>query len=85
MQHLVQIAHLGEFILYYVLGYLLISSILAAVGSACNTLKEAQPMMAPLTLLLIVPMMFWMQITQPAEFVDGHGVDVRAADDARSS
>lgn len=61
-QHLVQIGHLGEFILYYILGYLLISAILAAVGSACNTLKEAQPMMAPLTLMLVIPMMFWFQI-----------------------
>ena len=62
VQYLVQIGHLGEFILYYVLGYLLISSILAAVGSACNTLKEAQPLMAPLTFLLIIPLMFWMQV-----------------------
>ncbi len=62
VQYLVQIGHVGEFILYYVLGYLLISSILAAVGSACNTLKEAQPLMAPLTLLLIIPLMFWMQV-----------------------
>ncbi|MGB9625232.1 MAG: ABC transporter permease [Phycisphaerae bacterium] len=62
VQSLVRIDHLGEFILYYVLGYLLISSILAAVGSACNTLKEAQPLMAPLTFLLIIPLMFWMQV-----------------------
>lgn len=62
LQHLAQVSHLEQFILYYVLGYLLISSILAAVGSACNTLKEAQPMMLPLTLLLIIPMLFWMQI-----------------------
>ena len=62
VQHLVQISNLGQFILYYGLGYLLISSLLAAVGSACNTLKEAQPMLTPLMLVLVVPMMFWMQI-----------------------
>jgi ABC-2 type transport system permease protein len=62
VQQLVQVAHVGQFILYYALGYLLISSILAAVGSACNTLKEAQPMLTPLTLLLVIPMLFWMQI-----------------------
>jgi ABC-2 type transport system permease protein len=66
VEHLVQIGHVSEFILYYVLGYLLISAILAAVGSACNTLKEAQPMMAPLTLMLIIPLMFWFNIvSQP--------------------
>lgn len=59
---LLDIARPGQFILYYVLGYLLISSMLAALGSSCTTLKEAQPMMAPLTMMLVVPMMFWLQI-----------------------
>jgi ABC-2 type transport system permease protein len=56
VQYLVQFANLGQFIMYYVLGFLMISSILAAVGSACNTIKEAQPMMTPLTLMLIIPL-----------------------------
>jgi ABC-2 type transport system permease protein len=47
----------GLFLLYYVLGFLLISSLMVSVGSACNTLKEAQNLMAPISMFLAVPAM----------------------------
>lgn len=47
----------GLFAAYYVLGFLLIASLMVAVGSACNTLKEAQNLMAPLTMLLALPLL----------------------------
>ncbi|MBU0637788.1 MAG: ABC transporter permease [Planctomycetes bacterium] len=50
--------------LYFVPGFLLIASILAGVGSACNTLKEAQSMIFPLSLVTFIPMIFWFQISQ---------------------
>ncbi len=40
---------------YYVLGFLMIASLMVAVGSACNTLKEAQNLMAPISALLALP------------------------------
>ncbi len=46
------------FLAYYVLGFLLIASLMVSVGSACNTLKEAQNLMAPISLLLAMPLMF---------------------------
>jgi ABC-2 type transport system permease protein len=46
------------FMAYYVLGFLLIASLMVSVGSACNTLKEAQNLMAPISLLLATPMLF---------------------------
>jgi len=52
------------FVPYYVLGFLLISSVFAAVGAACNTIKEAQTMLLPVMLVFILPMMGWMQIAQ---------------------
>ena len=52
------------FLIYYVLGFLLISSMYAAVGSACNTLKEAQTMMFPLMLVIVLPMAGWFWIVQ---------------------
>jgi len=55
---------IGFFAIYYVLGFLLISSILAAIGSACNTLKEAQSLMSPITMLLIIPLMAWFYIAR---------------------
>lgn len=53
---------IGWFITYYLLGFLLISSLMVAVGSACNTLKEAQNMMAPLSLLLALPLLLSMVV-----------------------
>jgi ABC-2 type transport system permease protein len=47
----------GLFVAYYVLGFLLIASLMVSVGSACNTLKEAQNLMAPMSLLLALPIL----------------------------
>lgn len=49
-------AQLGLFLVYYVVGFLLIASLMVAVGSACNTQKEAQNLMAPLSVLLAMPL-----------------------------
>lgn len=49
---------------YFILGYLLYSSIYAAVGAACNSLKEAQPLLMPIMLAIIIPMSTWMLIVQ---------------------
>lgn len=64
MGYLVRPYHLVYLVLYFVPGFLLASAFLAAVGAACNSIKEAQSMAAPLTLLTIVPMMLWWAITQ---------------------
>jgi ABC-type Na+ efflux pump permease subunit len=48
--------YIGSFLVYFLLGYLLYASLLVAIGSACNSLKEAQNLMMPVTLMLIVPL-----------------------------
>ncbi len=53
---------IGLFVAYYVLGYLLIASLMVAVGSACNTLKEAQNLMAPISILLALPLLIAMVV-----------------------
>ena len=55
------------FIIYYMLGFLLISSMLAAIGSACNDIKESQTLLQPVMLLLMVPMFAWFIIVQRPE------------------
>jgi len=52
------------FVIYYVLGFLLFSSVLAALGSICNTIKEAQSLMMPMSLILVLPMVAWFNIAQ---------------------
>ena len=55
------------FVIYYVLGFLLMASMLAAIGSACNTLREAQTLMGPVMMLLVLPMIAWFYIVQHPE------------------
>ncbi|MBI4568155.1 MAG: ABC transporter permease [Planctomycetes bacterium] len=52
------------FLVYYVTGYLFLSSILAAIGAACNTLKEAQNLQSVFSLVLVVPMVTILPIAQ---------------------
>jgi len=48
--------YLTSFVAYFLLGYLLFAAMLVGVGAVCNTLKEAQNLMTPITILLIVPL-----------------------------
>lgn len=45
------------FIFYFMLGYLIYSSFYAAVGSSVDSLQDAQQLMMPVTLLVIIPIM----------------------------
>lgn len=60
----IKVTQLVYFALYFIPAFLLMSGLLAAIGSACNTLKEAQSMSSPLTILNVVPMMLWFLISQ---------------------
>ncbi|MGD2094922.1 MAG: ABC transporter permease [Phycisphaerales bacterium] len=52
------------FVVYYILGFFLISSILAAIGSICNTIKETQSLMTPIIMVLILPVLGWFKMVQ---------------------
>jgi ABC-type Na+ efflux pump permease subunit len=55
--------------LYFVPGFLLFASLLAAIGSACNELKDAQSMVFPLSMVTIVPMIFWFYLSEHPQSV----------------
>ncbi|MCX8035947.1 MAG: ABC transporter permease [Candidatus Sumerlaeia bacterium] len=52
------------FALYFVFGFLMVASFLAALGSMCNTMKEAQSMMTPAMIIFVIPMVAWFHISQ---------------------
>jgi ABC-type Na+ efflux pump permease subunit len=56
--------YVASFLIYFVLGFLLYAAVLVMIGSVCNTLKEAQNMMQPITLLLIVPLLAMVPIAR---------------------
>lgn len=45
------------FVFYYLCCYALYAGIFLAIGSLCNTLKEAQSLMMPLMMILVVPIL----------------------------
>jgi ABC-2 type transport system permease protein len=49
--------YLTSFVAYFLLGYLLFAAMLVGIGAVCNTLKEAQNLMGPVTILLIIPLL----------------------------
>jgi ABC-2 type transport system permease protein len=51
-------------LLYYILGFVLFSAILAGVGSTCNTIKETQSLMMPIMLVFVIPMVAWPRLAQ---------------------
>jgi len=55
---------LPYFGIYFVLGFLLFSSLLAGIGSICNTIKEAQSLMMPISMMFVVPMVLWFYLVQ---------------------
>jgi ABC-2 type transport system permease protein len=57
-----QPAYLASFFMYFVLGYLFYAAILCGIGSLASTLKEAQTLMMPVQLLLIVPLLVMVPI-----------------------
>ncbi len=55
----IDVSILVLFVVYYVLGFLLASSIFAAVGSVCSQLKDMQGFMLPISLMFLAPVIAW--------------------------
>ena len=50
------------FVIYFSLGYVMYAALILALGSVCNTLKEAQSYMGVITMIMMVPMLTMMFI-----------------------
>jgi ABC-2 type transport system permease protein len=48
--------------IYFIIAFFLIASLMAAVGSAVSDVREAQALMSPIMIVLIIPMVLWMPI-----------------------
>jgi ABC-2 type transport system permease protein len=51
-------------LVFYLLAYLSMGAIMAAVGSAVNEMREAQGLMTPIMLLVMIPWILWMPISR---------------------
>lgn len=63
MADLVQPILIFYLMIYFVMAYFMIATIMAAIGSAVSDLREAQALITPAMLLLMVPLMLWLPIS----------------------
>jgi len=50
--------------IFYVIAYFVIGSLMAAVGAAVNEMREAQTLMTPIVMCMMVPWLLWLPITR---------------------
>ena len=51
-------------VVFYLLAYLTMGSIMAAIGAAVNEMREAQTLMTPIMLVIMLPWFLWMPISR---------------------
>lgn len=51
-------------VVYFVLAYFIIASLMAAIGASVNELREAQSLMTPVMMVVMLPYIFWLPITR---------------------
>jgi ABC-type Na+ efflux pump permease subunit len=51
-------------VVFYLLAYLTVGSIMAAIGAAVNEMREAQSLMTPIMLLVMIPWILWLPISR---------------------
>lgn len=50
--------------LYFVMAYIMVASIMAGIGSAVSDLRDAQSLITPVMILLMVPLILWLPISE---------------------
>ncbi|MFN0133630.1 MAG: ABC transporter permease [Phycisphaerales bacterium] len=62
LTHLVNPWNLLWIACYFLIAFFLIACMMAAIGSAVSELREAQSLMGPIMIVLVIPMILWMPI-----------------------
>ncbi|MFI5403442.1 MAG: ABC transporter permease [Planctomycetota bacterium] len=60
--HFVPFGLLGWFLLFQLLALLIFGSIFSAIGAACSEMRDAQSMMTPAMLIVMMPMFVWIVV-----------------------
>lgn len=62
MGDIIPLANVVYLLVYFLIAFFFIGSMMAAVGSAVSDMREAQSLLAPIMIVLIIPMMLWFPI-----------------------
>ena len=61
---LITVSDLAFLVIYFFMAYVMIASIMAAVGSAVTDLREANMLIMPVMFVVMIPLILWMPISQ---------------------
>lgn len=61
---LVDLKLIAYLLIFFVITYLVIGSLMMAAGSAVNEMREAQTLVTPIMLMLVFPWLLWMPISR---------------------
>ncbi len=61
---LLEPALIGYLLIFYLIAFFTLGSLMMAAGSAVNELREAQSLMMPIMLLMMTPWFFWLPISR---------------------
>lgn len=64
LNDLISIDKLLYLIVYFVLAYFIFASLMAAIGAAVNEMREAQSLMTPVMMAIMLPYLFWLPISR---------------------
>ena len=51
-------------LVFFLAGYFMIASLMAAVGAAVNDMREAQSLQTPIVMFVVIPYLFWLPISR---------------------
>jgi ABC-type Na+ efflux pump permease subunit len=51
-------------VLFFLIAFVVLAALMAAIGAAVNELREAQALLTPVILVVMLPMMLWMPISR---------------------
>lgn len=63
MADLVQPIQYLWLVLYFIMAYFMVATMMVAVGSAVSDLREAQALIGPVMVVLVIPLMLWLPIS----------------------
>jgi len=61
---MVDISLLIYLVIFYLIAYFVIASLMAAIGAAVNEMREAQSLLGPVMIIVMIPWILWMPISR---------------------
>ncbi|HXV77843.1 MAG TPA: ABC transporter permease [Candidatus Polarisedimenticolaceae bacterium] len=61
---MVDLSLLFYLVIFYLIAYFVVASLMAAIGAAVNEMREAQSLLGPVMLIVMIPWILWMPISR---------------------